>query len=451
MNQLPVEILSYIILFSFTPKDFIHLPTTCVAAHVCVLWRAIVTETPEFWTTITNQASESNIRLKLYKSANANIDILYYECSNRPTPGPRGMLVYPFLTLTIPHIDRWGFISTEGPAHYFMEALNAFSVIHNKRLPSWTIKPQLSYVEETVSLNRLPSSVVSIRLEGVFPSWGRNHTHSLIKIGHSLFPTVAQALKACPSLRTLRLGPLGPSTFRLRHFAGTPSDDGVSVMAPSLERLELRGADSGLFARFLQTVDMPKLSKLVIHSTNRSQLVDGIPASLSRDAGGRSLLQLVLDNAGGDSVSVSIGRATTLEWIKIHGFNGGRRILEVELLRKAGVMTGSMFKLKPVTVPVQLNVVGTLSGILPLLQRMPTTSHLRYRPHLDTGWQSLVLRSEDLTNLPSQWEHTLGPATSPLSAFIKTCYAWCSTEMRYGDPARERRLRDIELYFDRTS
>lgn len=362
----------------------------------------------------------------------------------------------PFLKLITPHMDRWRSVTSKPPVQEFLLPLLTFLSAHNRCIPCTLKLPRRS---KKVSMKPIPSSVISIRLKGSLPSWGQNYNYtlrsfglsgSLEKTGDSLRQALVKTIKACPNITILRVGPLGPSRSSDRFSGKTTSGDAFSAMAPSLQRLELRGAHSGLFARFLKAVDMPKLSRLFIYSTNRSQLVDEVAASLTRDAGGRSLLQLVLDNAGCGALSVSIGRATTLEWIKMYGLNGGRGILEVELLRKAGAVTGSMFKLNPVTVPVQLNLVGTLSGLVPFLRRMPTGFHLRYRPHLDTGWQGLVLSAEDVINLPPQWEHTLGPTTSPLSTFIKRCYAGFSTEMPYGDPVRARRLRDIELCFDTT-
>ncbi|KIO21286.1 hypothetical protein M407DRAFT_29112 [Tulasnella calospora MUT 4182] len=450
ISNLPVEILSRVLLFSFSLCDFVQMPTSHAVAHVCVLWRAIITETPDFWTTISNISTESEIRVKLSKSSNAGIDIFYCECKRLAAR----MKAYPFLKLVAPHIERWSSICTEGPALKFQEALRSFPNVQSTHLPCWTMKRQVSSFTNRVSLKDLPSNIVDIRLEGLTPTCNSSTNYSLVSLelcgslgqDHDLlFTTLTWTLTACPNIKVLRLGPLSPRQSGTRLILSAASRDRVSVPAPCLQHPELRGAHSALFSRLLKNLVMPNLSKLFLHSTN------WVAASLGSDAGGRSLLQATLDNAGCSSLTVSVGRATTLEWIKIHGETGGSRLLEVELLKKASGVLGNVYGLNTVTIPVQLRVVGSPSGFLfPLLQKTPTASHLWYRPHLDSGWKTLALTAGDLNNLPSQWEHTLGSATSPVSAFIKDCYVWYSVEMRYGDPLRERRLRALEYDFDTT-
>ncbi|KAG9045249.1 hypothetical protein FS837_006757 [Tulasnella sp. UAMH 9824] len=451
ISKLPVELLSRVLLFSFSFEDLVQMPTAHATAHVCELWKTIVEETPDFWTKVTNISNESDIKLKLRKSANTSIEVIYCD---RPTHVTR-LETRLFLKLVAPHLERWDSICTEGSAPQFFEALKNFPDVQLARLPRWTVKRRASSRTEKASLNNLPSNIVDIRIEGLFPSWGSNTNYSLTSLElcgslgqayQMMFATLATTLKACPNLKILRLGPLSPRQSGAQSSPITALRDGVSVIpAPSLEHLELRGTHSILFSRLLRNLAMPKLSKIFLHCNN------WVAASLDCDAGGRSLLQTALDNAGCSSLTVSVGRATTLEWIKIHGETGGSRKVEVELLKKGGGVSRNVYGLNTVTIPVQLRVIGSPGGfLLPLLQRAPTASHLWYRPHLGSGWQSLALTTEDLANLPSQWEHTLGPAPSPVSAFIRDCYAWYSVEMRYGDPLRERRLMDIEYDFDTT-
>lgn len=450
INKLPVEILSRVLSLSFSFGDLVRMPTAHATAHVCELWKAIVEETPDFWTKVTNISRVSDVQLKLRKSANASIEVVYCDCPPHITK----LETRSFLKLVAPHIERWSSIYTEGAAPQFFETLRNLPDVQLPRLPRWTVKRQASSLTETASLQNLPSNIVDIRIEGLFPSWGSNTNNSLVSLElcgslgqayHMFFTTLAATLKACPNLKILRLGPLSPRQSGAQLSSITTMRDSFSVIpAPSLEHLELQGAHSALFSRLLKNLNMPKLSKFFLHSNNWGA------ASLNCDAGGRSLLQTALDNAGCSSLTVFVGRATTLEWIKIHGETGGSRTVEVELLKKAGGVSRNV-GLNSVTIPIQLRVIGSPGGfLLPLLQRTPTASHLWYRPHLDSGWKSLALTPEDLNNLPSQWEHTLGPAPSPISAFIRDCYAWHSAEMRYGDPLRERRLMDIEYDFDTT-
>ncbi|KAG8959813.1 hypothetical protein FRC00_001221, partial [Tulasnella sp. 408] len=77
ISQLPVEILSRIFLLCFSFTDLVQMPTAHPTAHVCELWKAIVTETPDFWATITNNSTESDIKLKLRKAANARVEVVY--------------------------------------------------------------------------------------------------------------------------------------------------------------------------------------------------------------------------------------------------------------------------------------------------------------------------------------------------------------------------------------
>ncbi|KIO24474.1 hypothetical protein M407DRAFT_48278, partial [Tulasnella calospora MUT 4182] len=54
IHRLPTELLSYIFLLAITPRGLERDPSAHPLARVCSFWRAVILDTPAFWTTISN-------------------------------------------------------------------------------------------------------------------------------------------------------------------------------------------------------------------------------------------------------------------------------------------------------------------------------------------------------------------------------------------------------------
>lgn len=415
IHCLPTELLSYIFLLAITPRGLERMPGRHPIARVCSVWRAIVLDTPQFWTTISNTTSQNVVELKLQRSRNVKLDFVFSSRDNQGYRRPSYYGVEPwiessqFMKLIGIHMWRCSSVRVRVPGGHWNYRWICPD-FQGSGIPRFTVEghaPGFSWDQPTV---HLPQDVRTLTLTDIDVSWQSKYFPSLIclqlsgDIEATLRDTpvrpcrsnlIAAIFRACPCLKALKLGP-----FRGRFSSTvdkTLKQDPITP-PPCLDSLELRGPSPEFFRHVLNEIDISSLSKLIIYTINPGQNPSEIAAALCRDVGGRSLLQRAVDRANCERLTVSIGRGPTA-WIKLND-TGGR--IDIELLSRDSSGATNRAILGAIENPVSVKIFGKVDdSLFEYLRGASIVSDIRRRPYRGGGWGKWCKGS----NVTWEWEY----------------------------------------------
>ncbi|KAF8432723.1 hypothetical protein L210DRAFT_3557703 [Boletus edulis BED1] len=267
INNLPLELLSYIFAFGSTDDGIeneedthdhhdhqttdifaesessnVSLPFTFVVSHVCRRWRNIALLTPSFWTTIvvTLKARPPYERVStlLKRSKSLPIDIFVTSQFHRLVVSPSPADFQFLLAILIPHIHRWRTMEISAPTEQLMRKI--LSVVSDPSVPaaSQLTTLELHNIQKTRLYTGLPVSrhltlfggsaplLTRIVLWGVHVDWDQpwiasaSNLTDLVLACHleAARPSLAQffaILRNAPALEKLYLRQSGPARDRL--------------------------------------------------------------------------------------------------------------------------------------------------------------------------------------------------------------------------------------------
>ncbi|KAG8909293.1 hypothetical protein FRC01_007024 [Tulasnella sp. 417] len=368
VHRLPPELLSHIFLLAITPRDLERDPSGHALARVCSFWRAVILDTPAFWTTLSNISSPDAVRLKIRRSRSSRLNFVYSE-----QHGPRE-----------PFLNRWEFMRAIG-AHTLRCNSFRIRVSNWYRYRHWIEKNfQGSYIPRlimespdgsirAISGSAIPRRVQNVCLENIDILWEPGSLPQLVSLQiiesigtfsrsdwdvSSTFSAVTDMLEACPCLKTLKLGPFKDGFRAHVNDAGMKNE---TVSFDSLECLEMKGSPSELFWEVLDRIKFPSLSKLVIHPSDLNPSDGKLKNVVSKTIRGQSLLQSVIDRANCNRLAVFVRREHPAR-IMVQGINDTGMVIDLDPLTRDPSEKAVLTVLRAVNIPVNIEVSGDADG-----------------------------------------------------------------------------------------
>ncbi|KAG8909525.1 hypothetical protein FRC01_006889, partial [Tulasnella sp. 417] len=368
VHRLPPELLSYIFLLAITPRDLERDPGGHPLARVCSFWRAVIFDTPAFWTTISNLSSWDAAELKINRSWRSKLDFVYSPQSNYLDPFLYG---WEFVQLIGLHMIRCSSLRIRVSSWY-----ESYDWIrHNSQrsyIPRLIMESADGYIKQ-VSKDSIPGGIQNLCLENIVISWqGSSFLHLVsLQITEAIgtfyrgdgsvlstFSVVTDILRACPCLKALKLGPFRDG-FRA-HVDDALTKNEINSF-DNLECLEMEGSPSELFWEVLDRIQFPSLGRLVIHPSDLNPSDGKLKNVVSKTIRGQSLLQSVIEKANCDRLTVFVRREGEARII-VQGINDTGRVIDLDPLTRNPSKKAVLTVLMAVNIPVNIEVSGDADG-----------------------------------------------------------------------------------------